>query len=602
MLSRFGRKGLRANFFGFLGGQEKRAGSIGTSLGSLGSSMKFGKTIRLEQNLSWNTKWVDFYLEYKELKQMLRTHLDPKTGEFLREAEFFERFLPRWKREVLKIDGMLKRQCSSLIAKLEGETSLDSEKTLRYQLNLKRLSQFSDINHEGLMKFLKKLEKNLDDDLQGARITTVEKLREKIITQRSKHDEALESINAKIDGKSMPQSKQEFDRSEAQERLNEVEIEEPVPILSDLVLDSLKPGKITRLKLALIPNELGDFTIVHVIVAKGKYGGPVLGVTSALHGNELNGIPLIFRLFREIDVDTMKGTLVAVPVLNPPGYQRRQRAFHDGQDLNRLFPGKADGNCGQVYAYNVLEKIVKNFDYHIDMHTASFGRKNSLYVRADMRHPIAHQMAALQHPQIIVHNTAPDGSLRCAAMANNIPSITVEIGDPLVFHNKYISTALYGVENVMRWLDMQAFDDDDENDASDIGSPVGDSAIEKQVARAKSPKPKSPKKPREQMPRRNSLNPFSIKTTLCARSKWIYSPHGGILRVKPDVNTWVEEGQTIAIVQNLFGDVIFTLKSPVDAIVVGKSTNPICAAGDRIVHLGFVEDELPEGKVDDGHT
>ena len=101
----------------------------------------------------------------------------------------------------------------------------------------------------------------------------------------------------------------------------------------------------------------------------------------------------------------MYGTLVAVPVLNPPGYRRRQRGFSDGADLNRLFPGKPDGNCGQVFVHNVMHKLIRHFEDHIDLHTASFGRINLLYVRANMLNALTHTMAMLQHPQIIVHTT-----------------------------------------------------------------------------------------------------------------------------------------------------------------------------------------------------
>lgn len=71
-----------------------------------------------------------------------------------------------------------------------------------------------------------------------------------------------------------------------------------------------------------------------------------------------------------------------------------QRQYSDGTDLNSLFPGvsqiKANdmqdpkGNCSEQFAYHLLHKIVSQFEYLIDMHTASFGRINSLYVRADM--------------------------------------------------------------------------------------------------------------------------------------------------------------------------------------------------------------------------
>lgn len=618
--------------------------------------MKFGKTIRLEQNLSWNAKWIDLFLEYKELKQLLNAHID-SFGRFKMVNDFMEEFKPRWKREVLKIDGHLKRQVQQIRTKIKADAARlqeaglepDHELQLKWVLTLKRLARYNEINHEGQNKLLKKVLKHLEDDSPPEIIAFLEKLSERVVQSRIKHGETLDALHKEIDDLMGSNEKIQYDESEAVERLNELEVDEPVPLLSELALESLPPGQITRLKLALVPNELGDYITIHVTVAKGRFAGPVLGITSALHGNELNGIPLIFRLFREIDVDTMKGTVVSIPVLNPPGYQRRQRGFHDGQDLNRLFPGKAEGNCGQTYVHHVLEKIIKKFDYHIDMHTASFGRKNSLYVRADMRHPVSHEMALLQHPQIIVHNTAPDGSLRSAAMALGIPSITVEIGDPLVFHNTFVSSALYGVENVMRWLDIQSFgDEEDESPAGDdeeeemvldekylgeeltldasspppplapLGTRSGESDFElkkrssvdsfMELAKGSSPPPLSPltKPPsphkRRSMVRRGSVNPLHTKTTICARSKWIYSPAGGVLRVRPEVNSWVTQGEIVAIVQNLFGDVVYTLKAPADAIVVGKSTNPICAAGDRIIHLGYVEDELPKGKVDDGHT
>ena len=43
---------------------------------------------------------------------------------------------------------------------------------------------------------------------------------------------------------------------------------------------------------------------------EGLKPGPTVGIAAAIHGNELNGIPVIQRLFREIDVKQLRGTLV----------------------------------------------------------------------------------------------------------------------------------------------------------------------------------------------------------------------------------------------------------------------------------------------------
>jgi hypothetical protein len=134
-----------------------------------------------------------------------------------------------------------------------------------------------------------------------------------------------------------------------------------------LDVDALPNGVVTQLSLCLSRDALGNPISVPVLVAKGSHHGPTVGITAALHGNELNGIPIIHRVFQELDLDTMRGTLVAIPVLNPEGYVRHQRHFSDGQDLNRLFPGKANGNCGDVFVHHIKEKLLSKFDYNIDL-------------------------------------------------------------------------------------------------------------------------------------------------------------------------------------------------------------------------------------------
>mmetsp|Transcript_25639 Transcript_25639/g.72586 ORF Transcript_25639/g.72586 Transcript_25639/m.72586 type:complete len:549 (-) Transcript_25639:398-2044(-) len=548
--------------------------------------MKFGKVIRLEANLAWNDRYVDYFLDYKGLKQLLKSHIkaDDKIHDM---TAFFEEFKPRWKRELLKVETFLKREIVGLCERIDDLSKKEAsperhEVLVRRNFAFKRLSKFCEINHEGMKKFIKKVVKHTDDAFVDD-LTRLRVMSDKVDVARTKHSVALDECKTKLEEiANSDDTPLEFDEHAASELMNQVEIEDDVPIVRELILESLPPGKVTQLKLGIQMDEMGEWIAVPVLIAKGKFEGPVLGLTSALHGNELNGIPLIFRLFREIDVDTMSGTLIAIPVLNPPGYQRRQRGFHDSQDLNRLFPGKKDGNCGQVYAHNVVEKVIKKLDYHIDLHTASFGRVNSLYVRADMLNPLTHMMAMLQRPQIIVHNTAPDGSMRSAAMALQIPSITVEIGDPLQFHNHFVGRSLSGVENVLSWLNMQSFDDDEGSTTAEGHRPMS---------------------PRRSAASRRSVSSTADdeKTTVCSRSFWIYSKHGGVLRVKPSVNTWVEKDQVIAYVQDLFGKIVCTYRAPADGIIVGKSTNPICSTGDRIVHLGVVEAKFPK-KADDGHT
>jgi predicted deacylase len=306
--------------------------------------------------------------------------------------------------------------------------------------------------------------------------------------------------------------------------------------------DELPRGKVVRLLVRLVSDALGRPMRVPMLVARGERPGPVFGVTSAIHGNEINGIPVIHRLMDRLDLKRLRGTVAAVMVVNVPGYLRHQREFSDGVDLNHVMPGRAAGNESQVYAARLLDRIVCHFDALIDLHTASFGRVNSLYVRADMSQPETARMAVLQRPQIILHNPPSDTTLRGAAGELGIPALTVEVGDPQRFQREFIKRTLTGIRAVL-------------------------------VERKMLPK------------RKLTLGPSPI---VCAESEWMYTEHGGLLEVFPKLTDAVEKGEIIARLTNVFGDVLREYRAPRNGVIIGKSTNPIGQAGARVVHLGRV--------------
>ncbi|MCB0644657.1 MAG: succinylglutamate desuccinylase/aspartoacylase family protein, partial [Phaeodactylibacter sp.] len=154
--------------------------------------------------------------------------------------------------------------------------------------------------------------------------------------------------------------------------------------VESLDLESLAPNRIHKLWLKMIDNGLSQPVYIPVLIAKGRQLHPVVGLTAAIHGNELNGIPIIQQLFEGLDPASLNGTILAVPGLNAISLPLHERRFVDEEDLNRLFPGKEDGNRSQQYAWQIKEKLLPHIDYLVDMHTASFGRVNTLYVRADL--------------------------------------------------------------------------------------------------------------------------------------------------------------------------------------------------------------------------
>lgn len=313
-------------------------------------------------------------------------------------------------------------------------------------------------------------------------------------------------------------------------------------IIDNLNINQFPKGKQTRAELKMVQNGLGQIISIPIIIIRGADDGPVLGITSGVHGNELNGLPVIHNLIKEVEPEQLKGTIIAIPIVNIPGYFNFSRYFNDGSDLNRIMPGNPKGSCGQIYAHRFLNRAVYYFDYLLDLHTASFGRINSLYIRADLVHETTEWMAQVQNAEILLHNCGGDGTLRSAAMMKNISAITIEVGDPQTFQQEMIDSGLIGTKNVISRLKMYPF--------TEV---------------------------------KNEEEPI-----ICVRSYWLYTDTGGVLHVQKQLRDFVKKGEKIAYVTNIYGDVIAEYTAPEDGVVIGKAINPANQTGSRILHLGIV--------------
>lgn len=308
----------------------------------------------------------------------------------------------------------------------------------------------------------------------------------------------------------------------------------------DLVLDDLEMGEVHRIQVYLSENSLGVPWRIPLIIIRGSKPGPVMGLTAAVHGNELNGISTIFKLIEEVDPKDLSGTLVLAPICNVPGYLMNQRAFSDNVDLNRIMPGKDEGATSNRYAYALTQKVISKFDYLLDMHTASHGRVNSLYIRADLENEETRNLAYLQNPQIIVQKYDESGTLRAWANDQGIPGITIEIGNSNAFQHRLIDETLDGILNTLKFYNM----------------------IDGEVS--------------------NLLDHAFV----CDNSYWIYSKRGGIVDVLPNLADRVTKGEIIAKVYDVFGHVQENIKADKSGVVIGKNVRPNCDSGTRILHLG----------------
>jgi uncharacterized protein len=303
-------------------------------------------------------------------------------------------------------------------------------------------------------------------------------------------------------------------------------------------------GDSRDVELAVSESYSGDAVELPIHIRRGEAVGPVVFVTAALHGDEINGTGAVRRMILDGDITLKRGTVIFVPVLNLLAFERHSRLLPDRRDLNRSFPGSLSGSLASRMARTLFDALVSRCDYGIDLHTAAVRRTNYPTVRGDLSNSQVRQIAEAFGSEIIIDNKGPAGSFRREACAAGCPTIVMEGGEVWKVQPGIVESAIRGVRNVLIHLDML----DGE--------------------------PRSPD--------------YQVIVT---RSKWIRAERGGFLRFHVNPGDIVEKGQELATNTTLLGRERNRLHAPFDAVVMGMTTLPAISPGDPVFNLG----KLPRG-------
>ncbi|HEX6484322.1 MAG TPA: succinylglutamate desuccinylase/aspartoacylase family protein [Ktedonobacteraceae bacterium] len=198
---------------------------------------------------------------------------------------------------------------------------------------------------------------------------------------------------------------------------------------------------------------------LHILV--GAEDGPILYVQAAVHGDEVNGVEVLRRVFTRLDPSEMRGILIVVPVANVAGFVQHQRRNPlDEEDMNRVWPGKAGGQTSQHIAYDLYQQAINYAEYVIDLHTAN--SNTALHVVYGRGDEASRNMAeAFGLPILLEEEVTEDlkqlrftGKLRNFLASQGIAAITPELGGNNCFEEEHIRLGAQGVINVMRYLAM----------------------------------------------------------------------------------------------------------------------------------------------------
>ncbi len=280
-------------------------------------------------------------------------------------------------------------------------------------------------------------------------------------------------------------------------------------------------------------------------VVRGRRPGPVLFVSAALHGDELNGVEIIRRLLRLRALERLRGCLLAVPIVNVQGFLMQSRYLPDRRDLNRSFPGSERGSLAARLAHVFLKEVVQRADYGIDLHTGAVHRSNLPQIRCDLSQPDTPRMARAFGAPLILDSATREGSLREYTSTHQIPVILYESGEALRFDELAIRAGVRGVTAVMRELGML---------------PPGKTS-------------------------RSRTEPV-----VATSSSWIRAPVSGILRTSGRLGERVRPGQELGWISDPFMTEETAVVSDEDGIVIGLSHLPPVNEGDALFHIARVDE------------
>ncbi|MBE1286108.1 MAG: succinylglutamate desuccinylase [Alteromonadaceae bacterium] len=281
---------------------------------------------------------------------------------------------------------------------------------------------------------------------------------------------------------------------------------------------------------------------IPIEVRRGKRAGPIMFVSAAIHGDELNGIEIINRLQKSRSIKNLKGTLITVPMVNVYGVLNQSRYLPDRRDLNRCFPGSRKGSLGGRIAHLFVEEIIKKCDVGIDLHTGAIHRSNLPQIRANCDDTETLEMAKAFGMPVILNADLRDGSMRETASELGTKVLLYEAGEALRYDEFSIRAGVKGIINVMRQIGML-------NKVKRKGHPIA---------------------------------PF-----IARQSGWVRANESGLINHHAQLGDHVSKGEVLGTIANPYGDLLDKILSPSEGVVIGKQNIPLTQEGEAVYHIAY---------------
>ena len=290
---------------------------------------------------------------------------------------------------------------------------------------------------------------------------------------------------------------------------------------------------------------------IPITIINGAEEGPTLLVTAGIHGGEYPGIAAAMELGGELEPKHLHGCLIMLHPVNIQGFWARREFIvpEDGKNLNRVFPGRADGTLSEKIAYLISNRLFPLADFYVDLHSGDIHESLHPYVYypgqpTEEVTQKARSVAKVLNVEYMVRSMATGGAYNYAA-STGLPSILIERGGAGLCLHEDIEEYKSDLRNILRKLGL-------------LSEPV---------------------KPRRYIPRdMTDLIYLEAEQTGC----WLHHIHSG---------DFVEEGQVLGRLTDLFGETITTYYAKQTGIVLYVCPALAAPRGTVLVAYGKIHNE-----------
>jgi uncharacterized protein len=283
-----------------------------------------------------------------------------------------------------------------------------------------------------------------------------------------------------------------------------------------------------------------------VFEAQGAEDGPRLCLTAGVHGGEYPAIAAVRQFMRELDPKTLRGSIVAVPIVSPTSFAARSPFVvpEDGRNLNRSFPGDPGGSFTQVLAHHIFTEFISGSDLLIDLHGGDMVEALepfAIYDDSPQAERSEELARAFGFDYVVCDETDHLGGMSTtAATAAGIPGVIAEAGGCGLPEPREVARHIRGLINALRSARMLS------------GEP----------------------------------DPPPPNQRLATRFIWPRAKSAGWWQAETHAGAEVRAGERLGAVLDPFGDELEVVTAPEAGVVLFLTTSPAVAEDGLLMGLG----------------